>query len=111
MKTHRIAALTSVLIGTAVWSSTPASAELLDGTYSMDKPGAQPLPVTVTSCGAGCKRLSINGGEPREYHAEGTTWRCLYGDGLVSTVDNDSLMFEDGSVRFTFIHAQLVKVN
>jgi hypothetical protein len=111
MKRKRIATLAAVLAGASIGLAGPASAELVDGTYDMVRTGGEALHLVVTSCGAGCKQTSINGGTPRDYHLEGNTWRCVYGDGLVSTVDNNSLVFQDGSDRFVFLTAQLVKVN
>jgi hypothetical protein len=107
----RMAMAAAAMAISAIGSASPASAELLDGTYGMVGPGGLPMEMVVTSCGAECKRASINGGNPRDYHLEGSAWRCVYGDGDVSTVDSNSLVFQDGNAGSVFVTTQLVKVN
>jgi hypothetical protein len=61
MKTFRITTLAAVIASAAVGLASPASADLLDGTYERTGNGpagsnfAGPITVVVTSCGAGCK--------------------------------------------------------
>ncbi|WP_131810366.1 hypothetical protein [Mycolicibacter heraklionensis] len=116
MTTKRVAGLMAALVGAAaVGLAAPASAELSDGTYDMASVDGKPsdgLQMVVTSCGAGCKRTTIHGGAPLDYHLEGTTWSSvLDGNGLFSTIDNDSLVYQSGSGRFVFMTRQLVKVD
>lgn len=118
MKTTRIAALAAVMAGAAVGLASPASAELLDGTYEQtgDGPAGSVLggvrTVTITSCGAGCKNLAGADLSNRvhEYRLEGNTWTARDA-GEVYTIDNGSLTgtetspFLKAPVHFTYVKA------
>ena len=84
-----------VLAGAAVGLASPASAELVDGTYQLRylvDPSPTPDTVVVTSCGAGCKRVQISGPyAPSDYHLQGNTWTAASEAGSPITIDNNTL--------------------
>jgi hypothetical protein len=112
MKTMRIAALAAVMAGAAVGLASPASAELLDGTYDQTNPDGHTVAVVFTSCGADCKHADYPGtsAPQREYHLKGNTWTASIGKyNEVETIDNDTLAYTMTS-SVAGNHAQLVKV-
>jgi hypothetical protein len=109
MKTTRIAILAAAMAGAAVGLASPASAELLDGTYEMTylKDPAPPDTVVITSCGAGCKHWQMSGPYvASEYHLQGNTWTATSADGLPMTIDNNTLAGSESGWAY-----QLVKVS
>jgi hypothetical protein len=98
MKTLRIATLATVLAGAAVGLASPASAELIDGTYQRTGDGSagstfSEKTIVVTSCGAGCENLAqtLLSDEVVQMHLDGKTWTGTNSFGDALTIDNDSL--------------------
>jgi hypothetical protein len=94
MKITRFAILAAAMVGAAMGLASPASAELLDGTYKLTyfKVSGPPSYVVVTSCGAGCKHIQMWGGyEPSDFHLQGNTWTSNSKD-YEETIDNNTLL-------------------
>jgi hypothetical protein len=103
-----------VLTGVAVGLAGPASAELVNGTYTavIGNTATTTQTWAFTPCGQNCMGLSIGEGAPiREMHLQGNTWSAVpFGDnGMCSTtIDNTSLAGETGCGGMT-LHVQLSK--
>ena len=98
MKTTRIATLAAVMAAAAVGLASPASADLLDGSYERTGDGPPgslfaEVTVVVTPCGAGCKNLAgtLKSDEVVQMHLQGQTWTGTnsFHDELI--IDNASL--------------------
>jgi hypothetical protein len=122
MKFMRITTLAAVAAGAAVGLATPASAELVDGTYNRNAVGGprgpgeeHPTTVVITSCGAGCKHVEYPGTNvpPEDYRLSGNIWTYENPDRkIIETIDNDTLATTLGSTAANFglvMHGQLVK--
>jgi hypothetical protein len=119
MKTLRIATLAAVMAGAAVGLASPASADLLDGTYDRTGDGpagsvlAGPRTVVFTSCGTGCKNMagSLLTDEVIQFHLDGKTWTGTDSSHDELTIDNVSLTGTETStflrdpVHFTYVKA------
>jgi hypothetical protein len=114
MKTTRVAALAAFLTGASVGLATPASAELLGGTYTAVLGTGRTTTQTwvFTPCGPGCAHLDTGTGPTREMHLQGNTWSALpFGDRneCSTTIDNASLSGTAGC-SFMQFPVQLTKV-
>jgi hypothetical protein len=102
--TIRGLAVGAVLAGCAIGLAGPASAELTDGTYTLDYIGhpSDSKTMVVISCGDGCKHMQIVGADPGgvDFHLQGNTWTGL-SSGTVVTIDNDALGGSSGGNPFS----------
>ncbi|WP_157546018.1 hypothetical protein [Mycobacterium sp. IS-1742] len=82
-----------VLAGCAIGLASPASAELVDGTYQETfEGGSSSTTKVVTSCGSGCKLVRAANGTTFEFHLQGNTWTATAPSGAsVVTINNDTL--------------------
>ena len=99
MKIIRIATLAAVMAGAAVGLASPASAELIDGSYERTGDGpagsvlAGPRTVVFTPCGTGCKNMagSLMTDEVIQFHLNGKTWNGTDSSHDELTIDDVSL--------------------
>lgn len=105
MKVVRAAAFSAVLAGASIGLASPASADLVDGTYTatMGSGATSTNTWVVTSCGPGCAHVEVPGlpNGTRDLRLEGSTWSetsDIDGDGVscTTTVDNASLAGNTG---------------
>ncbi len=119
MKIIRIATLAAVMAGAAVGLASPASAELIDGSYERTGDGpagsnfAGPITVIVSSCGAGCRNLAgtLKSDEVVQLHLGGSTWTGTNSFHDQLTIDNNSLTgTETGAFLKDVVNYHYVKV-
>jgi hypothetical protein len=94
MKTMRIATLAAVTAGVAVGLASPASADLVDGTYDMAVPGRDSVTFVFAPCGAGCKSTPY-ANRTLEFHQNGDVWTANDGPGNVINIDNNTLTWTE----------------
>jgi hypothetical protein len=112
MRSIRIAAPAAVMAVAAIGLAAPAAAELTDGTYQVTWDTGETKTWVITSCGEGCKSVSVDGISGGEYRLQGNAWTKITPSGVtVYSIDDTTLAgavgMVDGETTGTY---QLVKV-
>lgn len=90
------AAVAFVVSVAAIGMAAPAAAEPLDGAYDATVTGGNVLDIGQRSlwvfdpCGPDCARRNVMGSEV-EFHLQGDTWTGTSGNGVIETINADSL--------------------
>jgi hypothetical protein len=116
MKALKIAALSALIAGASIGLAGPASADPLDGAYTMvvtDGHGSlnngASDDVVASPCGPDCSHLNA----PKwsaDVHLAGNTWTGVASNGMTLSFDNNSLSGTTSKPGYATLDVQLRKV-